>query len=145
MCQQCDYRAMLEDSGLGFTPRRARVLEVVGNSAAPVSAQDVIDRLRPAQAINRVTVYRILDRLVEYGLIERLSAGDRSFRYGPAYGENHPPHPHFYCTGCGRMECLDMESLGLHLDALATRFSGRVDKIEIRIDGSCRRCLKAGK
>ena len=60
MCQHCDYAGLLEGSGLGYTPNRHRVLEVVGNNSGPLSAQQIFDTLSRNANINRVTVYRIL-------------------------------------------------------------------------------------
>jgi hypothetical protein len=83
MCQRCNYAGLLDSVGLDPTPGRVRVLEVVGNNSAPVSAQDIFATVSRSANINRVTVYRILDVLVEKGLVERLSGGRRSLVYGP--------------------------------------------------------------
>ena len=64
MCNQCDYVNLIEHSGLGKTPNRLRVLEIIGNSPHPVSAQEIIAALNQNRDVNRVTVYRILDLLV---------------------------------------------------------------------------------
>ena len=82
MCNQCDYVYLIEQSGLGQTPNRLRVLEIIGNSPHPISAQEIIAALNQSRDVNRVTVYRILDLLVGNKLIERISSGDRSFRFG---------------------------------------------------------------
>jgi Fur family ferric uptake transcriptional regulator len=89
-----------------------------------------------------VTVYRILDLLVDHGLVERISSGGRAFCYGMAPNEHHRPHPHFYCKRCGRMECLSPESLRIDVSVLLQTFPGRIDKVEVRVDGICKDCLK---
>jgi len=142
MCQHCDYTALLETAGLGVTDNRLRVLEVVGGNNFPLSANDIFKTLARSAAINRVTVYRILDLMVGHGLLERLSTGGRAFHYGLAANANHPAHPHFYCTRCGHMDCLSTESLPVDAALLRRTFPGRIDKIEIRIDGICKNCLK---
>jgi Fur family ferric uptake transcriptional regulator len=145
MCYRCDYRQLIEAAGLGATPHRLRVLEVIGNNRSPLSAQEVHDILRRTHDINRVTVYRNLDALVDRGLVQRISGGGRSFFYGIAPNENHHPHPHFFCTACGDMECLDPESLRWSTDRLERTFPGRIENVEVRIDGICRTCLKTGE
>lgn len=80
--------------------------------------------------------------LVEHGVIERISTGDRAFDYGLAPNDHHRPHPHFYCTSCGQMDCLDPESLKVALDPLEKTFPGRIEKVEVRVDGTCKNCLK---
>ena len=56
--------------------------------------------------------------------------------------ENHPPHPHFYCKRCGQMNCLNPESLPIDTDPLSKTFPGRIDKVEVRVDGICKNCIK---
>jgi len=142
MCQDCDYSSFLQASGLGHTPNRQRVLEVIGDSSHPLSAQQIFDTLSPTDNINRVTVYRILDLLVDNGLVSRISGGGRSFVYGPAPNENHPAHPHFYCKSCGNLECLNPLSLNVDLHPMQRTFTGLIENVEVRVDGVCKNCLK---
>lgn len=145
MCQQCNYPDWLESSGLGATRNRLLILDVIGSNNCPLSAQDIYETLSRNHAINRVTVYRILDLLVEHGLIERLSGGGRSFFYGLAPNDHHRPHPHFYCRNCGNMHCLSPESLSVDTQPLQRTFPGQIESVEIRVDGICRNCLRSGK
>jgi Fur family transcriptional regulator, ferric uptake regulator len=145
MCQQCDYSSWLESSGLVTTKNRLLVLEVIGTNNAPLSAQDIYETLRRNQPINRVTVYRILDLLVEHGILERLSGGGRTFFYGLAPNDHHRPHPHFYCRSCGNMHCLSPESLHVDTEPLERTFPGHIDNVAIRVDGICRNCLRSSK
>lgn len=142
MCQDCDYSSFLQASGLGHTPNRQRVLQVIGDSSRPLSAQQIFDTLSPTDNINRVTVYRILDLLVDNGLVSRISGGGRSFVYGPAPNENHPAHPHFYCKSCGNLECLNPLSLNVDLHPMQGTFAGLIENVEVRVDGVCKNCLK---
>lgn len=142
MCHQCDYQQMLTASGVETTVNRLRVLEVVGNNRFPLSADDIFTTLKRNGAINRVTVYRILDLLVDNGLIERLSTGGRAAYYGLAPNDHHRPHPHFYCKNCGLMDCLNPESLNIDTDPLWKTFPGQIDKVEVRVDGICKNCLR---
>ncbi len=142
MCEQCDYETMLHRAKLDATENRLRVLEVIGNNSYPLSAGDIFKTLQRSGAINRVTVYRILDLLVDRGLVDRISTGGRAAYYGMAPNEHHRPHPHFYCKRCGQMECLSPESLPLDGDAFRKTFPGRIDKVEVRVDGICKNCMR---
>jgi Fur family ferric uptake transcriptional regulator len=142
MCHQCNYPDLLGASGLGVTKNRVRVLEVIGGNNFPLSAGDIYKTLSRNDAIDRVTVYRILDLLVDRGLIERLSTGGRAFHYGLAPNDYHQSHPHFYCKNCGQMACLNPESLPVDFGPLSKTFPGRIDRIEVRVDGICRNCMK---
>jgi len=143
MCHQCDYTGLLQASGLEPTSKRFQVLEVIGNSNSPLSAQQIFEILRRNANINRVTVYRILDLMVEYGLADRLNGGGRAFVYGLAPNANHPSHPHFYCKRCGHLECLTPDSLNLDMQPMQRTFPGLIENVEVRIDGICKNCLQS--
>jgi Fur family ferric uptake transcriptional regulator len=142
MCHQCNYEDLLSRVDLQATPNRLRVLEVVGNNRFPLSASDIYKILERSSTINRVTVYRILDLLVDHSIVERISTGGRAAYYGLAPNDYHQPHPHFYCKSCGQMDCLSPESLVVDTEPLWRTFPGRIDKVEIRIDGICKNCEK---
>jgi Fur family ferric uptake transcriptional regulator len=142
MCHRCNYEALLTAVKLEPTANRLRVLEVVGNNSFPLSAGDIFNTLERGGTINRVTVYRILDLLVEHGLVDRISTGGRAFYYGLAPNDYHRPHPHFYCKSCGQMDCLNPESLNVDTDPLWRSFPGQIDKVEVRVDGICKNCLR---
>lgn len=142
MCHQCSYQQLLTAANLDVTPNRIDVLEVVGDNSFPLSASDIYQILKRRSSINRVTVYRILDLLVDQGVVERLSTGGRAFYYGLAPNENHRQHPHFYCKECGQMDCLNPASLSVDTRPLWNTYPGRIDKVEIRVDGICKNCLK---
>lgn len=142
MCLQCDYDNLLSVSKLDVTDNRRRVLEVIGNNSYPLSAADIFQTLQPSTPINRVTVYRILDLLVTHGLVERISTAGRAAYYGLAPNAHHRPHPHFYCTRCGQMECLNPDSLTLDSTSFGKTFPGRIDKVEVRVDGICKNCMQ---
>ena len=142
MCIYCDYNQLLEDAGLSATPNRLRVLEIIGSNNFPLSAADIHETLTRSAPINRVTVYRILELLVEKQIVARIASGGRAAYYGMAPNAQHPAHPHFYCTQCGRMDCLTAENINIDLQAFESTFPGRVDKFEMRIDGICSNCLK---
>jgi Fur family ferric uptake transcriptional regulator len=142
MCHRCDYEDILKRSGVEATDNRRGVLEVIGNNTYPLSAADIFATMARSSAINRVTVYRILDLLVDKGVVDRISTGGRAFYYGLAPNDHHRPHPHFYCTRCGQMDCLTPEILSVDTDSLWKRFPGRIDKVEVRVDGICKNCIK---
>lgn len=142
MCHQCNYPEMLISADVESTKNRLLVLEVVGNNRFPLSADDIFKTLERSSSINRVTVYRILDLLVDSGIVERLSTGGRAAYYGLAPNDHHRQHPHFYCKSCGQMDCLNPESLNVDTEPLWQTFPGRIDKVEVRVDGVCKNCLK---
>jgi Fur family transcriptional regulator, ferric uptake regulator len=145
MCHQCDYSDFLKTCELEITENRLRVLEVLGRTNFPLSAGDIHKTLKRNTSINRVTVYRILDLFVTHGLVQRLSGGGRSFVYGLGPNPFHPPHPHFYCKSCGNLECLNPQSLTIDTETMQRTFAGLIERVEVRVDGLCKNCLKTAK
>lgn len=142
MCQYCNYSELLGIRGLEPTPHRLRVMEAIGNTASPIGAQEIFSMVCRKVNINRVTVYRILELLVERGLIERLSGRGRSLLYGMAPCEHHPAHPHFHCKNCGAMYCLNPFKLDVDITNIQCSFAGEIRDVEVRINGVCRNCLQ---
>ncbi len=143
MCHRCNYKKLLENADLKMTPFRESILEVIGNNSRPLNAHEIYDILVRNKPIHRVTVYRTLELLVAKNIVERLSGGGRVFYYGLAPNEHHYPHPHFYCKGCGHMECLSPESVSLDMGSLERTYPGVIEHVEVRVDGVCRNCLKS--
>jgi Fur family ferric uptake transcriptional regulator len=135
----------MKDKGIDPTPNRMRIMEVVGNNPAPISAQDILTTMRRSEGINRVTIYRILDLLVEKNLVERLASGGRSLVYALTPSENHPAHPHFHCNSCGALQCMQPDSIGMDIHTMQRSFAGEISSVEIRINGICRNCLRTDK
>ena len=101
-------RGALTAAGLDPTKNRLRVLEMIGNNLFPVSANHIL---------------------------ERISTGARAAFYGPAPNEHHGAHPHFYATKYGGMDCLMPETVAVAFSGFQKNFPGRIDKVEMRLDG----------
>jgi len=142
MCDRCDYQRLLTSGGVESTPNRLRVLEVIGANTGPLSAPEIFAALNRTAGINRVTVYRILHLLASKNLVERLSGGGRRLVYGLAPNQNHPAHPHFRCRTCGGLQCLHPGSLKVDLRGIKRSFTGKIQGVEVRVDGICKNCLK---
>lgn len=133
-------KTLLAKAGLEPTPNRLQVLTVLSGLGRAVSAPEILEEL--GQAMNKVTLYRILDLLVDEGLVFRHSSGDRAFRYCLGRSGTPGAHVHFYCTRCNQMDCLPLESIPLDLGHVAETLPMRVDNVEIRLDGLCEACRK---
>lgn len=141
MCQYCDYESLLTSTNLESTPNRISILEVIGNNSVPLTATEIHKILKRTSSINKVTVYRILDLLVDQKLVERLDSFGRTSYFGMAPNQHHQPHPHFFCKKCGRVDCLSPDSLTVDTSPLWKTYPGEIDKVEIRVDGICQNCV----
>lgn len=134
---------MLQEKDVQPTELRVAVLTCLLQNAGPSPAQDILEKIRATRTINKVTLYRILDLLVEQQLALRHSSGERSFRYC-ALPHSHKDGPcmhcHFHCTRCGAMQCIDSREIPMDCKRLVAAMPMRVESVEIRLDGLCQAC-----
>jgi Fur family ferric uptake transcriptional regulator len=134
-------RAMLRARGARVTQQRARVLACLlaaGEALSHLEMQRRLETEPAAEPIDRVTLYRVLEWLVEVGLAHRVSGPDRVFRFSAQAG--HAMHGHFRCAVCARMFCLE-ESPGLGRvieSMLPAGFSS--EAVELTVSGRCGAC-----
>lgn len=140
--QLLDAKTHLERCGLAPTAHRELVVRALAQGDGPLTPQELLEGL--GGSMNRVTLYRILDLLVEHGVATRHNAGERAFRYCLAHGvhgEGPLGHAHFLCTRCGRTTCLDVPALSADLSKVCAGLPMRVEGAEFRLSGVCEGCL----
>ena len=91
----------LSEKGMKITPQRMAVLEAIYRLKNHPTADNIIEFIRkthPNVAIG--TVYKVLETLVENGLVKRVTT-DRDFmRYDGIVDKHH----HLYCSNCDLIE-----------------------------------------
>jgi len=140
-----DARELLEHCGVPATENRLLVLRALAGAdqpqtpQTPQTPQELLARL--SGRMNRVTLYRILDLLVERGVVARHNAGERAFRY--CLGQGVHGHSHFHCTRCGATQCLDSKLLEPGLSRILSGLPMRVEMAEVTLGGVCEGCQNA--
>ncbi|SFP18107.1 Fur family transcriptional regulator, ferric uptake regulator [Variovorax sp. 770b2] len=78
-----DSETLLRESGLRVTRAAQTVLELLRHTSQPLTHEEVAAAYTTAtgEAPDRVTIYRVLDRLVEAGLCDRRVGADRVNRF----------------------------------------------------------------
>src|SRR5215204_659431 len=90
-------------AGLRSGEARRAVVEFLGRQSCCVTAQEIFDGLRSdGRRVGIASVYRVLDRLVEMRLVQRVDVGAGTARYEPVVAGGH--HHHLVCDDCGRVE-----------------------------------------
>ena len=138
-------RQLVREHGARVTLPRVRVLSELLGAGEALSHLDVQRRVESspdAAHIDRVTLYRVLEWLVDSGLAHRVAGPDRVFRFSASDGA-HGAHGHFRCTSCGRMFCMD-ETAGLARVARSILPEGFTSEaIELTVSGCCADCASA--
>jgi Fur family ferric uptake transcriptional regulator len=129
----------LESGGKRSGVRRA-VVEQLGAQRCAVSAADLDAQLRAAgQPVGRATVYRVLERLLELGLVERLDLGRAGTRYEAARtGPEH--HHHIVCDRCGDVVPFADPGLERAIDKVVRNLDFEVSGHDVVLHGDCGRC-----
>ncbi len=91
------------------TVAKTKILEFIQNSKAAVAHSDIQASLKGV--CDRVTIYRVLERLLKEGLIHKIVDVDGVVKYAACHTcENkfhQHNHIHFSCEKCKKVTCLD--------------------------------------
>lgn len=91
------------------TGSKAHILQLISQSETALSHHDLQQIIGDAK--NRVTIYRILDKLVEEGAVHKVIDTDGISKFAACHqcAHNHHVHNHvhFSCTQCHEVTCLN--------------------------------------
>jgi Fur family ferric uptake transcriptional regulator len=132
--------AVLARAGLRRGGARERIVELLASEECALSAVEIEDALRArGRRIGRASIYRVLELLVEHGLVERVSVeqGLSRFERSLPSGEH---HHHLVCEQCGRLVAFDDPGLERAINRVSQRLGARVDHHEVVLRGACEDC-----
>jgi len=102
-----------------------------------VSLADLLEKLQ--HKMNRTTVYRIVQRLENCGMLHSFRGKDGLKWYAMcqryATDQSMESHPHFQCKDCGKVECMSLDIPSLSVP------NYRIDSAELLLVGQCKDCL----
>jgi Fur family ferric uptake transcriptional regulator len=131
--------AQLRAAAVKVTRPRLRVLACLGEAAGALCHGELEQRLNAdgAGAIDRVTLYRVLDSLVDCRLALRTVDARGVYRFLlAAKRASHMAHAHFHCQQCGGVSCLD--EVPVPAPQLPAGFVSR--QVDVDVRGLCGRC-----
>ncbi|HRH94177.1 MAG TPA: Fur family transcriptional regulator [Candidatus Peribacteria bacterium] len=130
---------LLRKLGLRDTQTRRSVLQALQSAAKPMSPGDIRERIvNGGNAINTVTVYRILEVLVKLGAVHRHPYNGL---FTACTMPDTPGHHGFlHCDDCGKTEEFHDERL-CHIENSIAKQSGYIPRTHIsEIRGTCSHC-----
>ncbi len=107
-------------------------------SKTALSTLELVERLH--HQMNRSTVYRILERLEDDGILHSFTGLDGLTWYalypneGSLHSHHMNTHPHFQCRDCGKTECL---SITVPIPKVAKH---NVESVSLLLVGRCADC-----
>ncbi|WP_143131676.1 Fur family transcriptional regulator [Paraburkholderia aspalathi] len=144
-----DWPSRLREAGLRSTSLSVAVLERLEGADQPRSHEELARDLGAATGagkVDRVTLYRILDRLTAVGLLTRIQGSDRAWRHAIAKHETSTGY--FECDHCHNISALpeDPELAGVlaRIERRLTRRGVHSTNAAVTIHGTCRDCSTHG-
>ena len=113
------------------------ILEVFNKTNNAISVVDLVSIFR--EKMNKTTVYRILNRLEESGILHSFTDRDGLKRYAKGNQKTGSIkesnlHSHFLCNDCGISSCLPLEI------PIPTLPNTRIDSSDHLLTGQCENC-----
>jgi len=137
-----EFESLCRMSGTPITVQRRVVLRAVLERDDHPTADQVFDVARDrVPGISRTTVYRVLDKLTELGLIRRLHHPGASVRFDGTIGRHH----HLVCQKCGKVTDFTSAKLDKLPLPEVNRQQFEIQDFSVHCFGTCARCRKRRK
>ena len=127
---------LLQKQQARLTTARIAVLDVLLATPRALTHQEIGETSPDTAALDRVTLYRTLDWLVEQGFAHRIEGQDRVWRFNSAARED-SSHAHFHCQRCGTVFCLEQVMPAV---AVSLPKGFQLDHAELSLHGLCPAC-----
>jgi Fur family peroxide stress response transcriptional regulator len=135
--KELQFNAACRRHGLSQTTQRRAVLAALAQRTDHPTADQLYEELhRKFKGLSRTTVYRVLETLVDIGLIRRITSLEAKARFDADTGRHH----HLICLECGSVNDVHDPSLNL-IELPANQAGGfRFVDYSITFTGICPNC-----
>jgi Fur family peroxide stress response transcriptional regulator len=136
------FGKLCREQGVPLTIQRRAVLEALALREDHPTADQVFEEVTGRlPGISRTTVYRVLETLVQLGVIHKASHLGSAARYDP----NTSRHHHLTCLICNRVVDMEEEAIRkIELPKQATK-GFRIVDYSVHFQGYCGECAKKVK
>lgn len=124
---------------LQFTALRRRVFSELAAAGTPLGAYDLVERLGRERRMAPISVYRVLDFLIEAGLIHRIASRNT---YLPCYHSHEGGDSTVFlvCTRCGGVDEVSAPDVTRELQGTAAATGFRPGGGSVELAGECAEC-----
>jgi Fur family ferric uptake transcriptional regulator len=121
------------------TTAKTHILDLLEKASTALSHKEI--QVELDGLCNRVTIYRVLERLLEEGFIHRIVNTDGVVKYARCHSCNHQHHQHnhlhFSCTQCQEVTCLQQVQPSYQLPP-----NYLAQEVHFTVSGICPNCLE---
>lgn len=131
----------LQSDGHRITKARGTLLSILSKKHSPLSAMELQQLLEDeGVAVNKTTIYREIDFLIQQKIIHSVAFGDDTTRYELS---NRDHHHHIQCTSCGIVVDLPLQDELSDIERNIERTTGFIiEKHALEFFGLCKNCQK---
>ncbi len=113
------------------------ILEIFDKNEHAISVVELVDQL--SHAMNKTTIYRILERLDQDAVLHSFLGKNGVKWYAKCNNctsdHHHDVHPHFQCVQCGKTDCMDMD---VRMPNTPNR---QIESVQVLYTGTCEDCM----
>ena len=141
MSLQDDLIAMARAGGLRRTKALEAILTCLADHNRPMTLAELTSCGHLAKKCDKATVFRLLQRLTEKGMVRRLGLHERAAYFTLLIPGQH--RDYLICTDCGSIEAIEAPCPVHQLEEEIRRDTGFVDLYhELEFFGRCPKCVK---
>jgi Fur family ferric uptake transcriptional regulator len=135
-----EVQQRLRTAGYRNGAARSALVDLLDTQTCCASVSDLHEAVRQrGRNVGLASVYRVLESLLESGLVQRVDVGDGIARYEPIRtSEEH--HHHLVCTGCGKVEAFTDPGLERAIHRVEETSGYAVDTHDVVLHGACAGC-----
>ncbi len=123
-----DFASTLRNAGLKVTGTRIALLELILRENRHMTADEITQGLHDSGvSVDRVTIYRNIERLIKEGLLIPIHLPGRALRVGLCKKPNDPRHAHVVCIKCGKVEETEGSLVLDHWDGVKGKIKEETD------------------
>jgi len=118
------------------TVAKTEIQQLLANSEAALSHAEIQEKLNGL--CDRVTIYRVLERLIQENAIHKIANTDGTLKYASCHScsnEHRHDHIHFSCEKCKTVTCLEQVEPTYRLPQAYT-----VKEANFTLTGICPQC-----
>lgn len=116
------------------TVARSQIFDLINASESALSHAEIQAQLD--NICNRVTIYRVLDRLVDEGLVHKAVTTQGEVKFAATHqGSDNCNHIHFSCEICKTVLCVENAALDFSLPE-----GYQINQMNFSLSGVCPKC-----
>lgn len=131
---------LLDQASGRSTPARKSVLHILLSAPTALNHHNIEEVAKQrGLSLDRVTLYRTLDWLVEQGIAHRIASINRAWYFSAVAQPDLQPHAHFHCKKCEQIYCLE-DVHAAPLSNLPKNY--QLEDADLCLQGQCMSCSK---